>query len=75
VDPYITHNMTHEQINTAFDLLHAGESIRSVIHFQPQETLLVNTLPGKIVPAWRRTYVCKVLKPWRSAVMALRIAP
>jgi len=51
VDPYITHNMTHEQINTAFDLLHAGESIRSVIHYQPQETMRVNNLPGKIVPA------------------------
>ncbi|RDD70190.1 S-(hydroxymethyl)glutathione dehydrogenase/class III alcohol dehydrogenase [Paracoccus versutus] len=50
VDPYITHNMTHEQINTAFDLLHAGESIRSVIHYQPQETMRVNSLPGKIVP-------------------------
>ncbi|EBA07958.1 S-(hydroxymethyl)glutathione dehydrogenase/class III alcohol dehydrogenase [Sagittula stellata] len=51
VDPYITHNMTHEQINTAFDLLHAGKSIRSVIHFQPSETMLVNDLPGVIVPA------------------------
>ncbi|GAA4228692.1 S-(hydroxymethyl)glutathione dehydrogenase/alcohol dehydrogenase [Sagittula marina] len=51
VDPYITHNMTHEQINTAFDLLHAGQSIRSVIHFQPSETMLVNDLPGVIVPA------------------------
>lgn len=51
VDPYITHNMTHEQINTAFDLLHAGQSIRSVIHFQPNETMLMNDLPGVIVPA------------------------
>ncbi|MBE3640264.1 S-(hydroxymethyl)glutathione dehydrogenase/class III alcohol dehydrogenase [Mangrovicoccus algicola] len=51
VDPYITHNMTHEQINTAFDLLHAGKSIRSVIHFRPNETMLKNTLPGVIVPA------------------------
>ena len=51
VDPYITHNMTHEQINTAFDLLHAGKSIRSVIHFQPNETMLNNNLPGVIVPA------------------------
>lgn len=51
VDPYITHNMAHEQINTAFDLLHAGKSIRSVIHFQPNETMLVNTLPGEIVKA------------------------
>ncbi len=50
VDPYITHNMTHDQINTAFDLLHAGKSIRSVIHFQPSDTMLVNDLPGIIVP-------------------------
>ncbi|KIC07548.1 S-(hydroxymethyl)glutathione dehydrogenase [Leisingera sp. ANG-M1] len=51
VDPYITHNMTHDQINTAFDLLHAGKSIRSVIHFQPNDTMRVNDLPGVIVPA------------------------
>lgn len=49
VDPYITHNMTHSQINTAFDLLNAGEAIRSVIHYQPRETMLTNSLPGKIV--------------------------
>lgn len=51
VDPYITHNMTHDQINTAFDLLHAGESIRSAIYYQPQRTMRVNNLPGKIIPA------------------------
>ena len=51
VDPYITHNMAHEQINTAFDLLHGGESIRSVIHFRPQDTMFVNSLPGKIITA------------------------
>lgn len=50
VDPYITHHMTHGQINTAFDLLKAGESIRSVIHFQPDETMTVNSLPGIVVP-------------------------
>ncbi|MEM1361727.1 MAG: S-(hydroxymethyl)glutathione dehydrogenase, partial [Pseudomonadota bacterium] len=50
VDPYITHHMHHDQINTAFDLLKAGESIRSVIHFRPQETMTVNTLPGEVVP-------------------------
>ncbi|WEX85733.1 S-(hydroxymethyl)glutathione dehydrogenase/class III alcohol dehydrogenase [Sinorhizobium garamanticum] len=49
VDPYITHNMTHDNINTAFDLLHSGEAIRSVIHYQPQRTMLANDLPGKIV--------------------------
>ncbi|MGI9328565.1 MAG: S-(hydroxymethyl)glutathione dehydrogenase/class III alcohol dehydrogenase [Pseudomonadales bacterium] len=31
IDPLITHTMPLEQINTAFDLMHAGESIRSVV--------------------------------------------
>ncbi|MDC0610455.1 S-(hydroxymethyl)glutathione dehydrogenase/class III alcohol dehydrogenase [Vibrio sp.] len=31
---FITHTMPLEDINNAFDLMHAGESIRSVIHFQ-----------------------------------------
>jgi len=48
VDPYITHNMTHDRINTAFDLLHRGEAIRSVMHYQPGETLS-NDLPGVIL--------------------------
>lgn len=30
---FITHTMGLEQINEAFDLMHAGKSIRSVIHF------------------------------------------
>jgi S-(hydroxymethyl)glutathione dehydrogenase/alcohol dehydrogenase len=33
VDPMITHTMGLEDINKAFDLMHEGESIRSVIHF------------------------------------------
>jgi S-(hydroxymethyl)glutathione dehydrogenase/alcohol dehydrogenase len=33
LDPFITHNMPLEQINDAFDLMHAGKSIRTVIHF------------------------------------------
>ncbi len=32
---FITHTMPLDDINTAFDLMHSGESIRSVIHFQP----------------------------------------
>lgn len=48
VDPYITHNMTHDHINTAFDLLRSGEAIRSVMHYQPQETM-TEPLPGKII--------------------------
>ncbi len=28
----------------------SGESIRSVIHFQPDQTMTVNSLPGQIVP-------------------------
>ena len=31
LDPFITHTMGLEDINQAFDLMHAGESIRSVI--------------------------------------------
>ncbi|MEM6415880.1 MAG: S-(hydroxymethyl)glutathione dehydrogenase/class III alcohol dehydrogenase [Pseudomonadota bacterium] len=50
VDPYITHNMSHDKINTAFDLLKAGKSIRSVIHYQPRDTMTVNSLPGEIIP-------------------------
>ncbi len=34
LDDFITHTMGLEDINTAFDLMHKGESIRSVIHYQ-----------------------------------------
>ncbi len=33
IDPMITHTMGLEDINKAFDLMHAGESIRSVVVF------------------------------------------
>jgi len=33
LDPYITHTMGLERINEAFDLMHEGKSIRTVIHF------------------------------------------
>jgi S-(hydroxymethyl)glutathione dehydrogenase/alcohol dehydrogenase len=33
IDPLITHNLPLEDINRAFDLMHAGESIRTVVHF------------------------------------------
>ena len=33
VDEFITHTMPLEDINTAFDLMHEGKSIRSVVHF------------------------------------------
>eukprot|EP00298_Acanthocystis_sp_HF-20_P008220 c17552_g1_i3.p1 GENE.c17552_g1_i3~~c17552_g1_i3.p1 ORF type:complete len:406 (+),score=219.99 c17552_g1_i3:28-1245(+) len=32
IDEYITHNMKLEQINEAFDLLHAGKCLRVVLH-------------------------------------------
>lgn len=32
--PFVTHTMKLEDINKAFDLMHEGKSIRSVIHFQ-----------------------------------------
>ena len=31
IDPMITHTMPLEQINDAFDLMHEGKSIRSVV--------------------------------------------
>jgi S-(hydroxymethyl)glutathione dehydrogenase/alcohol dehydrogenase len=33
IDEFITYTMPLEDINTAFDLMHEGKSIRSVIHF------------------------------------------
>lgn len=33
LNDFITHTMGLEQINEAFDLMHEGKSIRSVIHF------------------------------------------
>lgn len=33
VDEFITHNLGLDQINESFDLMHKGESLRSMIHF------------------------------------------
>ncbi|TDB04462.1 S-(hydroxymethyl)glutathione dehydrogenase/class III alcohol dehydrogenase [Halomonas marinisediminis] len=33
IDDFITHDMSFEKINEAFDLLHKGESIRTVLHY------------------------------------------
>ncbi|MBT5890119.1 MAG: S-(hydroxymethyl)glutathione dehydrogenase, partial [Chromatiales bacterium] len=33
VDEMVTHNLPLEEINDAFELMHEGKSIRSVIHF------------------------------------------
>ena len=33
LDPFITHTMPLDRINEAFDLMHEGKSIRTVIHF------------------------------------------
>jgi S-(hydroxymethyl)glutathione dehydrogenase/alcohol dehydrogenase len=33
LDDFITYTMGLEQINEAFELMHQGKSIRSVIHF------------------------------------------
>ena len=33
LDTFITHIMPLDQINEAFDLMHEGKSIRSVVHF------------------------------------------
>ncbi|TFT44797.1 S-(hydroxymethyl)glutathione dehydrogenase, partial [Proteus mirabilis] len=31
--PFVTHTLPLEKINEAFDLMHEGKSIRTVIHF------------------------------------------
>jgi len=33
LDPFVTHTMGLKDINKAFDLMHEGKSIRTVIHF------------------------------------------
>ena len=33
IDPFITHNLKFEEINHAFDLMHEGHSIRTVLHY------------------------------------------
>jgi S-(hydroxymethyl)glutathione dehydrogenase/alcohol dehydrogenase len=33
IDDLITHKMPLQQINDAFDLMHSGESIRSVVEY------------------------------------------
>jgi S-(hydroxymethyl)glutathione dehydrogenase/alcohol dehydrogenase len=33
IDPLITHVMPLDEINRAFDLMHAGDAIRSVVTF------------------------------------------
>jgi S-(hydroxymethyl)glutathione dehydrogenase/alcohol dehydrogenase len=33
IDPMITHTMPLEKINDAFDLMHQGKSIRSVVEY------------------------------------------
>jgi len=33
LDPFITHTLSLDKINEAFDLMHEGKSIRSVIHY------------------------------------------
>jgi S-(hydroxymethyl)glutathione dehydrogenase/alcohol dehydrogenase len=35
--PFVTHTMGLSGINHAFDLMHQGESIRSVVHFEGGE--------------------------------------
>ncbi len=33
LEPFVTHTMPLQDINEAFDLMHEGKSIRTVIHF------------------------------------------
>jgi S-(hydroxymethyl)glutathione dehydrogenase/alcohol dehydrogenase len=34
LEPFVTHTMGLDQINEAFDLMHEGKSIRTVIHYK-----------------------------------------
>lgn len=34
LEPFVTHTMGLDKINEAFDLMHDGKSIRTVIHFE-----------------------------------------
>lgn len=34
IDEFITHNVPLDKINDAFDLMHEGKSIRTIVHFQ-----------------------------------------
>ena len=36
VDEYITHNMTLDQINEAFQLMHGGKCLRVVLKMHPE---------------------------------------
>ncbi len=47
IDPMITHTLKLEDINKGFDLMHSGESIRSVVVYFPQSGLKPPTLVGK----------------------------
>jgi S-(hydroxymethyl)glutathione dehydrogenase/alcohol dehydrogenase len=33
LEPFVTHTMPISEINEAFDLMHEGKSIRSVVHY------------------------------------------
>jgi S-(hydroxymethyl)glutathione dehydrogenase/alcohol dehydrogenase len=33
LEPFVTHTLPLDRINEAFDLMHAGQSIRAVIHY------------------------------------------
>ena len=34
LDDYVTHNLKFDQINEAFELLHSGASLRTVLTFE-----------------------------------------
>jgi S-(hydroxymethyl)glutathione dehydrogenase/alcohol dehydrogenase len=39
LDDFITHTMSLDQVNEAFDLMHEGKSIRTVIHFDKSSSI------------------------------------
>lgn len=54
LEPFVTHTMSPDEINDAFDLMHGGKSIRTVIRYlfpaglpRPVQAGVLNTLPGQ----------------------------
>ena len=77
INPLITHTMALEDINRAFDLMHAGESIRSVVRFRGVRSGTDRRLglPVPHISCWtchecevnRIRHAVRRRKPWRRA--------
>ena len=71
VVPHITQVLQNEQINTAFDPSKACEAIRSVMHFEPEETVAVRAIMKKV---FLRNFECRFSCLLLEARPGLRLA-